>query len=117
MTKLLNLNIPFELVENKKEFALISVAPVYEYDANSKKTDRIIAYRYTVVNLDSFERYRIKVAGATPIIAPELLRTKRDFGEKLFVQFENATIKMYRASNGSFEDSIKADAVDFIENN
>lgn len=117
MTKLLNVAIPFELVEEKQKFALLSIRPVYKYDMNGKKTEVIVSWKYSVANVDSFEKYDIKVASANPIIAPELLKTKRDFGERMFVQFENATIKMYRSSNGTLEDSIKADSIDFVEDN
>ena len=117
MTCLLNKNLSFELVEKERVFALLSVSPIYEYDTNNQRTDRIVAWRYTVANTESFEKYSIKVTSANPIIAPELLKAKRDFGEKFFVEFENATIKMYRSGNGTFEDSIKADSVDFVEDN
>lgn len=114
MTKLLNLEIPIELIEKTDIFALLGVYPVYQY-LNGEKIDNIIAYKYSVVNVESFERYVVKVAGASPIIAPELLKSKRDLGGKEFVRFSNCRLKLYRSQSGSYEDSIKADNVEFAE--
>lgn len=114
MTKLLNLEIPMELIEKTDVFALLGVYPVYQY-VNGEKIDKIIAWKYSVVNVDTFERYIVKVAGASPIIAPDLLKSKRDLGAKEFVRFSNCRLKLYRSQSGSYEDSIKADNVEFAE--
>ena len=115
MTRLLNVDIPLNIIEKCENFALLSISPVFKYDAVGNKTDVQVAWRYNVANADSFERYSIKVVSDLPIIDANLLKTKRALGEKSFVKFTNAVIKMYRANNGEFCDSIKADFVDFVE--
>lgn len=115
-SKLLQKNIAIEVIEPERVFVLLLVTPVYAYGPDGKPTDTIVGYKYTVVNIDSFEKYEIKVEGTKPLISAELLAEKRENGEKLYVEFENATIRMYWNSRlNAYADSFKADGIHFVE--
>lgn len=117
MTKLSNKEIPIEVLETERVYVLLDIAPVYEYDSENKKTDKVLGWAYTVANTDSFEKYRIKVAGTKPIISRDALIAKRENGIKTFVEFDNATVKMYwSASTKTYEDSFKADGISLVKN-
>ncbi len=115
-TKLINRDIPIEVIEGERVYILLYVMAIFLYDSNNKPTDTITGYKYTVVNTESFERYQIKVEGTKPLISAELLAEKRERGEKIYVEFENATVKMYWNSKmNSYADSFKADAINFVK--
>lgn len=117
MTRLNNRDIPIEVLERGKGYVLLDISPVYEYDSENKRTDKIVGWAYTVANTESFEKYRIKVAGARPIIARDALIAKRENGIKTFVEFDNAVVKMYwSSSTKTFEDSFKADGISLVKN-
>lgn len=115
MTILLNKMIPFEVIEGERVFVLLDLIPVYEYDSSNNRTANIIGWRYFVVNTESYEKYRIKVAESKPLISRKDLQAKREAGVKFFVEFTNAFLKMYRSSTGTFEDSITAESISFAE--
>lgn len=117
-SKLMNVDIAMEVVEPDPVFVAINVVPVRAYGPDNKPTETIIGFKYTVVNTASFEKYAIKVLGAKPLISAELLMEKREKGEKVYVEFENATIKMYWNSRlNTYTDSFKADGIHFVETN
>lgn len=114
--KLINKAVPIEVLEPERVYLLTGVSPVLLYGSDKKPTDTIVGYKYTVVNIESFEKYVIKVEGTKPLISAELLAEKREKGEKVYVEFDNATIKMYWNSKvNSYADSFKADAIHFVE--
>lgn len=107
--------IPLLIIENELVFILLSIKPIPEYDLNNQPTDKIIGYSYEVVNTESFERYRIKVLGKKPLMTPDELQERRDRGEKIAVEFENATIKMYwNKTTKSYEDTLSADGISIV---
>ncbi|WP_075721961.1 hypothetical protein [Roseburia sp. 499] len=115
-SKLVNKDIAIEVIEPERVYVLLEVAPVYDYGPDGKPTETVIGHKHTVVNIDSFEKYVIKVAGTKPLISAELLAEKRENGEKVYVEFENATIKMYWNSRlNAYADSFKADGIHFVE--
>lgn len=115
MTKLAYKNIPLIVIESERVFILLMSKAIPEYDLNNQPTDKIIGYFYEVVNTESFERYRIKVLGKKPLMTPEELQERRDRGEKIAVEFENATIKMYWNRNTkSYEDTLSADGISIV---
>lgn len=114
-SKLLNKPLSLTVIESEGTYVLLEVKPDNEYDENSKRTDKIVSISYIVVNIDSFEKYRIKVANTKPLIDNAELQKKRNNGEKVFVEFQNPTIKMYRSQTGTYEDSFKADDISFVE--
>lgn len=116
MTILSNREIPMEVIETERVFVLLDVSPVYEYDSENKRTDKIFGWAYTVANIESFEKYKIKVIGVKPLISHDALVAKREKGVKTLVEFDNAVIKMYwSTAKKSFEDSFKADGISFVE--
>lgn len=115
-SKLINTDISMEVVEPDPIYVAIDVTPVRAYGPDNKPTETIIGHKYTVVNTASFEKYAIKVLGTKPLISAELLMEKREKGEKVYVEFENATVKMYWNSRlNTYADSFRADAIRFVE--
>lgn len=114
-SRLLNKLLSLTVIESEVIFVLVEVKYDYEYDNNSKPTGKVANMSYIAVNIDSFEKYRIKVPHTKPLIDNAELQKKRDCGEKVFVEFKNPTIRMYRKPDGTYEDSFKADDVSFVE--
>lgn len=86
-------------------------SPRYRYE-NGQKTDEIIGYVYTATNTETFQQIRVLVEQKKPLMAPEKLTELQESGEKVFIEFENATVKPYYSERTkSVEDSIKADSV------
>lgn len=70
-----------------KKMRLTSVRPVYQYDANGKRTDVIAGYKYEVVLEErGYERITIKIEGDKQIEASE------DYPE---VVFEGINLSLY----------------------
>lgn len=114
-TKLAYKDIPLEVVEQEQVYILLDVKPVQEYDTNGKPTDKVVGFFYEVVNAESFEKYRIKILDDNPLMSSEALLERRKCGDKIFVEFENASIKMYwNRSTSSYEDSFSADGISFV---
>lgn len=108
-------NIPLRYIEPELVFILLQISVIPEYDLNNKPTDNIVGYSYEVVNTDSFEKYKIKVLGKKPLMSPEELQKKRDQGEKIAVEFENATVKMYwNRQMNSYADTFSADGISLV---
>ena len=116
MTILNNREIPIEVIETERVFVLLDVSPVYEYDLDNKRTDKILGWAYTVANTESFEKYKVKVNNVKPLISHEALIANRENGIKTFVEFDNAVVKMYWSTiKKTFEDSFKADGVSLVK--
>ncbi len=108
---LLNRELPFQIIESESVFALLAEKPYVKYE-NNKPTNEVIGYRYSVVNTESFEKYDFKVEGTNPLISSDLLLDKREKGAKIFVEFDNPTIKMYwNSAMNCYMDSLKADGI------
>lgn len=113
---LLNKPIPLSVIEQELLHIVLDIVPVFGYDSNGAKTDVIVGYIYVVVNAGSFRQYRVKIERPVPLITRESLHAMRERGERLTVEFENPTVKLYWSSyHNSFSDSIKADNVKLIE--
>lgn len=108
---LLNREIPFSVIESEGVFVLIFIKPYFRYE-NNKPTEDILGYKYTAVNIESYEKYEFKVEGNKPLISSDLLLDKRERGEKIYVEFDNPTIKIYwNSAMSSYMDSLKADGI------
>lgn len=115
LTKLAYKELPLRLIEPELVFILLGMKAIPEYDQNNRPTDNIIGYSYEVVNTDSFEKYTIKILGKKPLMSPEELQERRDQGEKIAVEFENATIKMYwNKQLNSYADTFSADSISIV---
>lgn len=107
--------IPMRFIEPELIYMLLRINEIPEYDLNNKPTDNIVGYSYEVVNTDSFEKYKIKVLGKKPLMSPEELQKRRDQGEKIAVEFENATVKMYwNKQMNSYADTFSADGISLV---
>lgn len=115
LTKLAYKDVPLIFIEPELVFILLGMKVIPEYDQNNRPTDNIIGYSYEVVNTDSFEKYNVKVLGQKPLMSPEELQERRDQGEKIAVEFENATIKMYwNKQLNSYADTFSADSISLV---
>ncbi len=113
MTLLQNKAIPLESIFPKSRFFVVSINPVKDFDEETKKaTDKIIGYKYLVVETYQYTRFQIKVIQDKPLMKADELERCMDRGENVFVVFKNATVKPYYSSRTKqLEDSIVADEI------
>lgn len=118
MTLLQNKAIPLESIFPKSRFFVVSINPVKDFDEETNKvTDKIIGYKYLVVETYQYTRFQIKVIQDKPLMKADELERCMDHGENVFVVFKNATVKPYYSSRTKqLEDSILADGVILSEN-
>lgn len=108
--------IPLSVVEPEVVYILLDVAPVFGYDSNGVKTDVITGYQYVVVNSGSFNQYKVRVLNNSPLMTREQLVAIREKGGKIYVEFENSTVRMYWNSRGNdYSDSFKADGIQQVD--
>lgn len=108
--------IPLSVVEPEVVYILLDVAPVLGYDSNGVKTDVITGYQYVVVNTNSFNQYKVRVLNNSPLMTREQLVAIREKGGKIYVEFENLTVRMYWNSRGNdYADSFKADGIQQVD--
>lgn len=111
-----NTNIPLYIFLSETVYALLDVSPVNEYDSQNQKTDKIVGFKYTVANIETFDRLSVKVVGVKPLLSREELANRRENGEKIYVEFDNATVTMYWSNfTKSYADSFKADGISIVE--
>lgn len=110
-TKKLSINLEDFMGVN--EFALLNVAPIYDY-VDGKKTDTITSIRYSVANARTFETFDVKIQAKQPIITQ---REIDNADERLFVSFENAIIRPYKIEFGKAVCSVTADSVKLVSMN
>ena len=94
-----------------ESFALLSVAPVYEYEAG-KKTEKVIATRYSVADPETFDKFDVKVMNTKAIITKELLESN---SSHIWVEFSGAMVKPYKVEFGSALCSVTADDVKLVK--
>lgn len=118
MTLLQNKAIPLESIFPKSRFFVVSINPVKDFDEETNKvTDKIIGYKYLVVETYQYTRFQIKVIQDKPLMKADELERCMDRGENVFVVFKNATVKPYYSSRTKqLEDSILADGIILSEN-
>lgn len=119
MTKLINRGIPFNMIYKDGVFILIDIAPNYEY-VDGKRTNKLVGYKYTVVDTVDFDKITVKVKQDAPLLSSEELAELRGSGEKIAVEFVNAIDKPYIRRDGgsvSVEDSFSADDILLVEHN
>lgn len=114
-TLLINRRVPLDALLREIIFLLISVMPIYEF-VNGERTDKIIGFVYECVDTMDFNRYRIKIEGQkAPLMSNEKLQQLRENGEKVAVEFINATIMAYvNEKKCSIEDTVKADGIKLV---
>lgn len=95
-----------EFIPNDK-FVIKQVSPVFDYE-KGVKTDKVVAYRYSLVDTDSFETFDVKIEGTTPIVTNEMVTDREN---RYYVALENAIIKPYEMKYGKVKYSIVADSI------
>ena len=95
-----------EFIPNDK-FVVKQVSPVYDYE-KGVKTDKVVAYRYSLVDPEMFEPFDVKVEGTTPVVTNEIVA---DRDNRIWVALENAIIKPYEMKYGKVKYSISADSI------
>ena len=104
---------PLNEVMKSDRFALLSVAPVYDY-VEGQRTNTVVAIRYHVANPETFESFDVKVPTTKPIVTQERID---NVDERLWVTFENAVVKPYKIEFGKAICSIAADSVKLVSSN
>lgn len=113
---LIGSDIPLSVVEPEPVYILLDVVPVFEYDTSGKKTDVITGYQYVVVNTNSFNQYRVKILHNSPLMTREQLVAIREKGGKIYVEFENLTVRMYwNTRSQEYSDTFKAEAIQQVD--
>lgn len=121
MTIFINKNkfIPLKLAYNDDAFLLLDIAPNFKYE-DGKRTNKLIGYKYTVVDTNDFDKIIVKVEQDAPLLSPEELAELRGNGEKVVVEFVNAVDKLYIRRDGnsvSVEDSFSAEDILLVQQN
>ena len=111
-----NKYIPLSVVEPEPVYILLDVVPVFGYDTSCKKTDVITGYQYVVVNTNSFNQYRVKILHNSPLMTREQLVAIREKGGKIYVEFENLTVRMYwNTRSQEYSDTFKAEGIQQVD--
>ena len=95
-----------EFIPNDK-FVVKQVSPIYDYE-KGVKTDKVVAYRYSLVDPEMFEPFDVKVEGTTPVVTNEIVADREN---RVCVTLENAVIKPYKIEYGKVKYSISADSI------
>lgn len=92
------------------KFIVKEVAPVYAY-ADGKRTDKIEAYRYTLVDPESFDTFDVKVKGDKPVVTSEMVADKEN---RVWVALDNAIVKPFKMEYGKVSCSVTADSIKIL---
>lgn len=107
--------IPLKLMIDEPVYFLNLIAVRYVYK-DGNRTDQVAGNVYTVTNTETFDQINILVENPKPLIPIDEFEALRESGEKVFVTFENATIRpYYNERTRDIQDSIKATKVSRVE--
>lgn len=108
--------IPLTFLIPDELFLLISITPIREY-ADGKATDKVIGFKYEVVDTVNFDKIFVKIPGQpVPLMSNDELLELREKGEKVAVEFEDATVLPYwNWATKSVEDSFAATDVRLVK--
>lgn len=104
---LTKLATPLGNLTSSESFALLNVSPVYEYEAG-KRTENVIGTKYNVADPETFEKFDVKVMSLKPVITQEQLEAEE---ERVWVEFNGAIVKPFKAEFGSALCTVTADSV------
>lgn len=108
-------NIVISAADKVPETAVLkAVRPVYQKDADGKRTDAIEAIRYDCVHPNEYWGFTIKVAGNRPVITAEVFEKMEDV-VYLAIPVDAVQIKIYDFSYGVAKVSIQAPYVKIIK--
>lgn len=93
--------------EKTLEFILTDVRNRYKYDENRNRTEVVEAVVYTVIELNSFSTFDVKVPATVPVITQEDLEQAE---ERVFVEIplEETFVRPYKMEYGTATVSIVA---------
>ena len=106
-----SIRFPLENLYPSGRYILKEVSTVYEF-VDSKKTGNIQGTRYTVVDLDSLDKFDVKVPSTNAVITASQLKQTE---EHTFVSFSNALVCPYRIEFGKAVCSVIADSVTIVQ--
>ena len=79
MTLVQNKAIPLECIFPKSRFFVVNISPVNEFDETTKKsTEKVIGYKYLIVETYQYTRFQIKVTQRTPLMTADELERRRE---------------------------------------
>lgn len=96
-----------------EEAVLKGVRPSYLKDANGKKTDKIEAVRYDLVNPITFDTFTVKVPEKLPLISQEAL-DDADVVTMVSIPIDKVVIKPFEMSYGKVKVTIVAPFLELI---
>lgn len=91
-------------VTESEVFALLSVAPIYEY-VKGEKTDTEIGTRYTVADPENFFTFDVKILNQVPVVTQEEIESAK---ERYWISFTGAMIRPFRIEYGLVKCTITA---------
>ena len=103
-------NINLEDYYDNDKFILKDAQPINEY-VDNKKTDKVIGYKYKLVDPESYDTFYVKVKDTTPVIPLEKLSKVN----KTIVTLDRAVIKPYEIAYGKVSISITADKITLVK--
>ena len=103
-------NINLEDYYDNDKFILKDAQPINEY-VDNKKTDKVIGYKYKLVDPESYDTFYVKVKDTTPVIPLEKLSKVN----KTIVTLDRAMINPYEIAYGKAKCTIVANAINIVE--
>ena len=89
---------------------LRDVKTLYKTDADGKKTDDVVGYRYDCIDVESFSTFSVKVESRKPVITQEALESS-ELPIYVELPLEQVTIRPYSIEYGIAKVSICADFI------
>lgn len=102
--------IALDKLMKEQTFALIASAPSFQYQ-DGKKTDVIDGTRYTVANVQTFDKFDVKTPEKTPVVSSEQIAS---MDERVFVSFSNAVAKPVKIEYGHIFFNVTADCAKIV---
>ena len=111
MINISKVSFPLSQIIGEAKLALLHSRKLIRYE-DGKPTDEVIGTTYEVVEVGGdYEKFNVKVQDIDTAISEEEIRASK---EQIFVEFENATCKLYTDSNGRVQVSVKADSINVL---
>lgn len=111
MINISKLNLTLEQIIGNAKLQLLHSKPTRQYE-NGQATDLIIGTTYEVVQHGGeYEKFFVKVSDVDTAISDEDIVASK---EPIFVEFTNATCKLYKDASGRIQVSVKADAINVL---
>ena len=107
---IVNCQIPLEAILPCRDFYLKNISKIFEY-VDRNKTDKVIGYCYTVINVGNLEECKVKVKSLIPLISEKELDAAENY---VRVHFIGAKVRYY-VLNNRLGASITADDVELID--